>query len=127
LLTPWCSYEPVKQDKDAVTSAASEADARAALRTAYATRAVARRVPVLVLVALLSPVSLLALAGEYVFHADPLSLLSLALLQLHLFRSLWFAFLVFIHAPYAAALLCLVWWQPSHAVQLSPAHRVSFQ
>lgn len=123
LLTPWCSYEPVKQEANAV----SEADARAALRAAYATRGVARRVPVLAIVALLSPVSLVALAGEYVFHADPLSLLSLALLQLHLFQSLWFAFLVFIHAPYVVALLCLVWWQPSHAVKLSQAHRISFQ
>jgi hypothetical protein len=126
LLTPWCAYEVVKDPAATVTAA--DPQERAALRAAYQTRAVARRVPQLLTVLLLSPVTLVVLACEYVFGMDALSLLSLALLQLYLFKSLWFAFLVFVLAPYCVALLWLVWWQPSHAVDLSAAkHRVMLQ
>lgn len=122
LLAPWCSYEPLQN------SAPDDAQARRVLREAYATRNVARRVPTMLTLLLLSPVSLLTAASVYVFGIDPLSLLSMALLQWQLFNSLWFAFIMFIYAPFVVALLCLVWLQPSHAVNLEGAqHRVSLQ
>jgi hypothetical protein len=127
LLAPWCSYEPTSRGNAAV---ATEEDKRAkqVLRAAYATRNVARRLPAMAAVLLLSPLTTVALASESVFQIDPLSLLSMALLQWQLFNSLWFAFVVFIYTPFVVALLCLVWLQPSHAVDLTGTrHRVASQ